>query len=435
MATAQVTIGAPVPAREIPGSPGHDYPFFSTPRDLSAEGYLEEEFFISGDAEPLSTNYGMKAPTPAVASGPSRAFRTRMIVRRPADAARFNGVVVVEWLNVSNRFDADNVWLALQEHLVRAGYAWVGVSAQGFGGVETLKAWNPQRYGDLSLPNDGRMTAEPLSLDVFRQTGMALRRGEALGGLKPRTLIATGQSQSATWLSSYINGGLARDGTFDGFLLVSASGAKVDPSTSTPVLRVVAEGDAASADLKGQQSDSARFRQWEIAGTSHVDRDLRAAREPIQLRDLGVSTQAELAPKCRVTFIGTTTPARMVLAAGLDGLVRWARTGRSLPTAPRLERGEEGLLRDANGLATGGIRLPTVAAPVGLNLGPNTGAAGCASQGSYTPYDLPKLRQLYPTRRAYSRAVAKSVRENVRDGFLLPIDGRAINQAARSERW
>jgi hypothetical protein len=38
--------------------------------------------------------------------------------------------------------------------------------------------------------------------------------------------------------------------------------------------------------------DTARFKTWEVAGTSHVDKHLRASREPLELRDLGVSSEA-----------------------------------------------------------------------------------------------------------------------------------------------
>jgi hypothetical protein len=51
-----------------------------------------------------------------------------MGVRRPADPKRFNGTVLVEWDNVTNLFDAENFWFFGWEHIMRAGYVWVGVS-------------------------------------------------------------------------------------------------------------------------------------------------------------------------------------------------------------------------------------------------------------------------------------------------------------------
>jgi hypothetical protein len=436
---AELKVSGPIAALDTPGAPGHDYPFFSANRQLATQGYVEEEFFVEGAARALSIAYGAEIGESAIAAGPARPFKTRILVRRPVDGARFNGVVLVEWFNDSNRFDADNVWLALQEHLLRAGYAWVGVSTQGFGGVETLKSWSPKRYGDLAIVNDGRMAAEPLSLDIFHQVAAALEGPETqrlLGGLEPRVRIATGQSQSAIWLASYINGGLSRDGLFNGFLLVSATGARIDPAVSVPVLRIVAEGDAAGADAKSQAPDSLHFRQWEIAGSSHVDRNLRAAREPVQLRDLGVSVQADIAPHCDAPSIGTTTSAHSVIAAGLDGLVRWSLGGAPPPSAPRLERTASGVLaRDTEGFAQGGVRPPEVLAPLGLNVGTNAGAPACGVQGSYQPYDLVNLRTRYARASDYVRAVQRAVRRNVRQGFLLPIDGEALVAAARRLAW
>lgn len=426
-----------VPAKEPPGSPGRLYPFFASIRDLAFDGYVEQEYLVAGQATPLSTEYGAEPGDRALPIGPAQPFKTRVLVRRPDRPERFNGVVVIEWLNTSNGFDADNVWLALQNHLIAAGYAWVGVSAQGFGGVEALRAWSPARYGDLRIENGGAMAQEPFSMDIFRQIVAEVRRGQT-PGLKPKTVIAAGQSQAANWLATYINGGLAHAGPINGFLLISATSAAIDPATPKPVLRIVAEGDAAGPDAENQPEDSARFRQWEIAGTSHVDRHLRAAREPVQLRDLGTSVQAAIAPKCEVAAIGTTTSAYMVEGAGLDRLVIWSQGGPPPPSAPRLARqlDRDGHLeRNALGLAVGGVRLPDVSAPVGLNVGKNGGVAACGAQGYYQPFPLARLRALYPTAEAYRRAVEHAIRENVAAGFLSSQDGELIQRAADEASW
>jgi len=440
-ARAQGLVWTPVATEAAPGSPSRLYPFFAADRDLAFEGFIEQEVFVSGQATPLSTPYGSSPGETAIATGAPKAFKTRVLVRRPDRSERFNGVVLIEWLNDSNGFDADNVWLALQDHLIASGYAWIGVSAQGFGGVDALRTWSPARYGDLRIEHDGAMAQEPLSLDIFRQIAADLRgRGAAslLGDLKPRTVIASGQSQSAIWLAGFINSGLARERTIDGFLLISATGAKIDPTTPAPVLRIVAEGDAASSDAENQPDDSAHFRQWEVAGSSHVDRHLRAAREPVQLRDLGTSVQATIAPQCTIAAIGTATPTYLIEAAGLDRLVAWSRGGAPIPIAPRLVRQldvEGRLQRDAQGVAQGGIRLPDVAAPIGLNVGRNGGAAPCRSQGYFLPFDLPTLRKLYPSLAVYRHAVARSIRDNVAAGFLLPKDGDLLVKATHDAAW
>ena len=60
----------------------------------------------------------------------SAPYRTRVLVRRPKDPARFNGVVEMEWLNVSGGLDAAPDWGLGNAELLRGGFAWVGVSAQ-----------------------------------------------------------------------------------------------------------------------------------------------------------------------------------------------------------------------------------------------------------------------------------------------------------------
>ena len=437
-------IAGPIPATDMPGAPGHDYPFFASNRQLALYGYVEEEFFISGSARAASTPYAAGTFAQGTLMGAPRPYQTRLLVRRPLNKAQFNGVVIVEWSNVSNRFEADNVWLLMQDHLVRAGYAWVGVSAQGFGGVESLRVWSPRRYGELEIPNGGRMAAEPLALDIFKQAAQAVRTdagGRLFGGFSPKIIIGAGQSQAALWLTSYLNGGWAGDGVLDGLLLLSATGAQFRPDSSLPILRIVPEGDVRGEDAKHQTPDTAHFRQWEIAGASHVDRTLRSAREPLQLRDLGSSIQADLAAQCGHPGIGTETRADLVLAAGLNALAGWSTGGAPPPHAPRLQRRSDGagqveLARDVDGIALGGIRLPDVAAPVGLNSGMNEGsAAACQVQGYYQPYDIETLRRRYGSPLQYVEAVEKAVGENVEQGFILRPDAEQIVEAARQASW
>jgi hypothetical protein len=115
-------------------------------------------------------------------------YRTRVVVRRPASDRKFNGTVLVEWVNVTNGFDAENFWFFTWEHVLRAGYAWVGVSAQRVG-VDRLKTWNPARYGALDVTRGGTITNDALSCDIFMQAAQALRHPQGidmLGGLRAK---------------------------------------------------------------------------------------------------------------------------------------------------------------------------------------------------------------------------------------------------------
>src|SRR4029079_12162085 len=144
--------------------------------DLSKKGYVEEEYYVTGTAK----RYIFPDPmnNAAVADG-AFDYKTRMIVRRPADPAKFNGTVIAEWYNVTLGQDIDFNWATSRDYFMRAGYAVVSISAQKVG-VERLRAWSPARYGDLTVaapdttPPDPLRTGDVLSWDIFSQALMAL---------------------------------------------------------------------------------------------------------------------------------------------------------------------------------------------------------------------------------------------------------------------
>ncbi|HAG93292.1 MAG TPA: hypothetical protein DCL78_04165, partial [Gammaproteobacteria bacterium] len=177
-------------------------PFISSILDLSQYGYVEREFQMSGtanlyDADGRWRSDGLWNTTIAQADVP---YATRLLVRRPADPQQFNGIVVVEWLNNTAFMDVDVIWAQSHDELLREGYAWIGVSAQFFG-VTMLKSWDRERYGELSLPNDG------VSYDLFSQAANAVRNQSALllDGLPVKGIIGAGESQSAIRLTTYVN--------------------------------------------------------------------------------------------------------------------------------------------------------------------------------------------------------------------------------------
>src|SRR4051812_30478412 len=78
-------------------------PFSAMPQaELTQAAYTEAEYFLGGTATafnpsgPLGPD-GMWKVTP----GTTADYKVRMLVRRPAEPKAFNGIVVVEWLNVT----------------------------------------------------------------------------------------------------------------------------------------------------------------------------------------------------------------------------------------------------------------------------------------------------------------------------------------------
>ena len=116
--------------KEIPGQA----PDIMRDYDLATLGYEETEYAVEGAA----VSYELQGErgedgrwdTVPAAEAP---YRTRFVVRRPIDADRFSGTVVVEWHNVSAGIDAAPDWGFFHRHIAAQGHAWVGVSAQKVG--------------------------------------------------------------------------------------------------------------------------------------------------------------------------------------------------------------------------------------------------------------------------------------------------------------
>ena len=83
-----LTVSGPTSASpDVPGTPTHNYPFFASNHNLPAHGYVEQEFYIEGTANRYNTPV-IGDPVTVVDGG--HAYRTRILVRRPADPKQFN---------------------------------------------------------------------------------------------------------------------------------------------------------------------------------------------------------------------------------------------------------------------------------------------------------------------------------------------------------
>ena len=423
------TLSGPIPVTATPGSPSRNYTFFSSNHDLATHGYVEEEYFFSGTANRYST----PALTTATVIDSGHPYLTRLVVRRPANPEKFNGTVLVEWYNVTNGFDAENTWFFTWEHILRSGYIWVGVSAQRVG-VNALKAWSPSRYGTLDVTQGGTINDDSLSYDIFSQAGEAIRHPagiDVLHGMKPRVVLAIGESQSASRLATYANSIQPLANLYDGILLLSSLGNSIRTDLTVPVWKVLTEFDVASSEALVRQPDTNMFRTWEVAGSSHVDQHLRSSREAVELRDNGTSIEAALAPQCTVPTIGTRVPTTYALASAYDLFVRWVREGVPPPTAPRIQIATLGspgvfsvIARNSLGIALGGIQLAQVAVPTAVNDGINIGPGACVRWGYYSPFDVTELDQLYPTHDGYVDQVTQVSQDNVKQRYILDADAQ-----------
>ncbi|GFG52406.1 hypothetical protein CQY20_16280 [Mycolicibacterium agri] len=419
--------------------------------DLADLGYAAQEYFVSGTASSYA------------GEGAQADYTTRVVALTPIDVEKFNGTAMVEWLNVSGGVDAPAVWLMAHREIVREGYAYVCVSAQQVGvqggmslvGDFSLKTQNPQRYSQLHHPGDA------YSYDMFSQVGALVRDGdEVLGRLKPKYVVAVGESQSAMYLTTYINSVDRLANVFDGFLVHSRFGGSApldgtntleamagglkDPAPfrddlRVPVMSVITETDVVGAILPGyyvaRQQDTEHLRTWEIAGTSHAD----AYTIAVGFIDSGATPMEQIAAAYTPTdtlmgqqldhCINFAPQHHYVLQAALNGLHEWVRTGTPPPSAPRLEVGDEDpppLVRDEHGIAEGGLRTPWVDVPVAVT----SGEVGDATEqpiallfGTGERFDEHTRDELYPGgKNEYLARFTDSLDATIRAGYLLRAD-------------
>lgn len=440
---------------------------------LAAVGYEQREYFISGTAH----SFSLVGPATAdgkwnVRAADTAPFETRMVVVRPIDRRKFNGTVLVEWLNVTAGQDTAIDWLAAHREFIRRGYAYVAVSAQKAGvegagsaiamkGAAPLEKADPERYGSLSHPGDA------FSYDMFSQAGSsvkAARDNRILGGLVPHRVLGIGESQSAIFLTTYVNAIDPVARVFDGFFVHSRFGgsASLDGSDlggsgtlpghvrfrdqlRVPVLALITETDLLGARVPGylaaRRADHSKLRVWEVAGTSHGDNYLFAG----AIRDSGLESSAELARIYRPTMTSVAGSSskpfnpgmahHYVAMAALRGLDRWIRTGRpprSMPPLSVAAGGEPGgeieLELDSHGLAKGGVRTPWVDVPtMWLSGKGDPGSFIGMYAGSGEPFEPATIAQLYPGGKAdYLRRFRSSLELAVSRGILLAEDEQEI---------
>lgn len=441
------TTQGPLVAGPIEGG-RRDRPFLSYPGDVARWDYSEEEYFLSGTA----SRYSPDDLTPdghwSLEVAGTASYTTRILVRRPRDPAKFNGTVILEWLNVSSGYE-----LTCVGDVQFDGFVYVGVSAQylGVNGFAIdpcgLKQWDPERYARLSHPG------ESFSYDIFTQAARAVgpqrtdRAVDPLGGLAVRKIIATGGSQSAAKLLSYINGvqpvanvmdaivptvgrGLAAgfgDEVFDmtkpkDAMKAFFGTARVRNDLTIPVMYVNSENETLHF-YPLRQRDNDRFRYWEVAGASHAPAQLVSRMAKARDHDeIGISiiAQSNVATGVSPSEVDWTPTSD----AALVHVHHWINGGPPPPTQPLIEV-EEGtpprIVRDEFGIAVGGVRLPEVEVPIARNIGALDVADHLAGLSGLTePFAPEQIKRLYPTHADYVARVTQAAEAAVRGGATLP---------------
>jgi hypothetical protein len=456
------------------------------PSPALPDGYVEEEYLVGGTATSFTGDTTRTDGKWVAKPTDEAAYRSRVVVRRPASAEKFSGTVLVEWFNVSALESAPD-WAFLRDEIGREGDAYIGVSAQAQGveGGRTLldvqvdpnqagdlgadvdksglKNIDPARYGTLKHPGD------KYAFDIFDQVGRAVRESpdKLLGGLAPKKVIAAGESQSAAFLTTLVNAVHPIDPVFDGFLIHSrgATGVPLDGNLArdranrdvegamrrgvhirtdldVPVFMFETETDLTLLGYaSARQPDTAKVHTWEVAGTSHADAHL--------LRSvIGGPRDPSVGSLIGCDGPINTGPQHEVLQAAFRHLVAWVVDGTTPPTGERLTLAggdKVAIRRGEHGIAIGGVRTPLVDTPVATVTGDPPGGATiedlvngkggiCTLFGQTIAFDEATLTDLYGTADDYVAAFRASADETVAAGFLLRPDADALVAEAEQNR-
>jgi len=494
IATGVMTAAAGASQAERPSPPEIGAPLLTTqtshpfsasayqkkPLALDEFGYVESEYLVHGRARVYErSNQGPHA----LAQG---SYTTRILVRRPKDASRFSGTVIVEPMNPSEDADLPIMWAESYEQFMADGDAWVGITIKP-NTIAALKAFDPVRYASVSMPNPRGAPAcsaseinafsrpttpadeSGLAWDMLSQIGMLLKSPVSAVHVLSRPakrLYMTGQSQTAGYARLYASlfsrhvVGPDNEPLYDGYLYSGSPPWQVpinqcqkdlptgDPGLITapagvPVIEIFTQGDMGSnVPTRRPDSDTPedRFRRWEVAGAAHVDpwEALSFANDVDMARAHGrVTDNAEEVCSPR-GMTPSDFPVRYVFDAAWRDLNAWVQHGVPPQHAPLLKlvanaetfTPDRMFVVDVHGNALGGVRSPYVDVPTARWIGAKSGPFICLFHGYKIPMSHARLEQLYTDHATYVGKVRSSVSGLVAGKWLTPADGAAIVREA-----
>ena len=267
------TVTGPLPVSEA-SHPFGGAAYQWVPEDLSKDGYVEEEYFVSG----LANVYDWPAAGPAVVRTPNAPYTTRILVRRPQSPARSSGNAIVEMLNPSNNMDLNIGWAIMREHLMRKGDTWIGITIRPIA-VDALKRFDPARYAPLSFADPLPAAQRPctitgaeadqergLAWDMNSQVGAWIRSNAATNPLRGAIskVYGFGYSQTGGYLNTYANAihklATLDSGApvYDGYFITVAGGGFVGLTAINQCVRGPARRRPAARDRQPRRADHPR---------------------------------------------------------------------------------------------------------------------------------------------------------------------------------
>jgi hypothetical protein len=383
--------------------------------DLAHFKYEAAEYFVSGTAN-------------------GQPYTTRIVIRKPVDAARASGLVLAESMHPSG-----NAWMFHFTHRysMNAGHIGLDVLTSTH---EPFVEFNEQRYRTLRV-------APGQAPEILAQVGALMKSKDSpIAAYRIRRMVLAGTSASAAVVINYLPAHTVlrladMRPIYDGFLPTS-TGATIAPQVTAggsprpidvPIVQVPTMTEVASANVTARQDSDmpgSQFRVYEFPGMAHIDSRDAAAYYP---------------NPCRLPI--SRFPMAAYMSVALDHLWKWVDKGTVAPRADRIlvDRNEanDGSLMalDEHGNPRGGIRNPYVDVPVKAFAVRNAGASApvpnahpfvasrtpeaqaqlCGLAGYEVPLTPAQLKKLYKDPKSYRARVEKRLDELTKQGWSLPV--------------
>jgi Alpha/beta hydrolase domain len=408
----------------------------AAPFDVGEYGYVEREFFASGDAHQYLRN---GVATPMVGD-----YHTRVVVRQPSPE-KFNGTLIVEWFNQTTGNDGEFTFSEAHNTLLNEGFAYASLSPQRTG-VRNIVATQPERYAGLEVDSESCAPfvcpTDAMQYEIVSQVSKALKESpdSPLAALGVSKLILTGQSGAGVSITRYHNDWQPLTGLFDGFVNWDGWGLNERTDLTTPFIKV---SSWTVTDVSAQRPliEGAYVREWQVNGSAHGSKfaheyfDAVFVRDGTQPNGRSFTEWHTASGSCTNPQPGTPVRVGQVIGAAFVAVDQWVRGGPAAAPSTYFQRNADGTLaRNEHGLAIGGVQIADAAVPSVRTLRQAGPGIFCRYAGAWADYTAEELAQMYPSHGAYVSKVTNVTEAALEAGYLLASDAEAtIQEAAQSD--
>lgn len=437
------------------------------PLDVTAYGYVEEEYFVSGKANV----YRMDDKDSLDVLKEGLPYTTRILVRRPAKDSEFSGRAYFDIMNATQGYDIEDFWHRYYLWCMEHGHAYVGITSKPVN-VRSLKNFDYDRYKKLDWSNGEEVpvptvtnavsipgTEEGLIWDMLGQLGYYLKQegNRCLNGRKAEYVYLTGQSQSGAYLNTFVhyfdqytydeNG----KHIFDGYM--NAVGAQLERelcqndnlydidvlmrtkwTSKTPYIALTSEGDLyLFQGLSGKEvmhmgienNDTCRY--YEMSAAPHTDIICPILTALPEIKKTGAKM-----PNLNPVLLQNINdfPLEYYICGMLEKLHIWATTGQQPEMIEPIKRIGDDLAKDEYGNSVGGFRTPYVDVPIASYIAsnPDDPEGIC---GRMTYFSKEKMEQIYGTADEYLHKFADAVKKQVEEKWVSETDGDKMIEWAK----